>query len=147
MLDLSRTVARGQGHRDLNSRWHTVANRCIHIPNLRVLCNVIKKICSVHDFYTTEVRGQGHSCPKVVHCNLKINMHPHTNLRLLPQMIIILIRELCWGYDFSSIEARGQGNSDLKQYVTFQYTNMYPLYWISMSYNIGHNFNGPKLEV
>ena len=120
-----------------------MANRCIHIPNLRVVCNVIKKICSVHDFYTTEVRGQGHSCPKVVRYNLKINMHRHTNLRLLPQMMW----EICWGYDFSSIEVRGQGHSDLKQYVTFQYQNMYPFYWISMSYNIEHDFNGPKLEV
>ena len=82
-LDLSRTVASGQCHRDENSRWHTVANRYIQIPNLRVLCHKIKKICSVHDFYTNEARGQGHIYLKVVRYNLNIKMHQHTKFEIV----------------------------------------------------------------
>ena len=60
-----------------------MANRCIHIPNLGVLCHIIKRICSVHDFYTTEVRSQGHSYPKVARYNLNIKMHPHTKFEIV----------------------------------------------------------------
>ena len=81
----------------------------------------------------TAVRSHGHNCPKVVRYILNIKMHPYTKFEILPQ----IMWGICWGYDFSCIGARGQGHSDLKQYVTFQYPNMYPKYGISMSYNIG----------
>ena len=61
-LDLSRTVARGKGHRDTK----TVGGTPWPIDNLRILYHMIKKICIVYDFITSEVRGQSHSCPKVL---------------------------------------------------------------------------------
>ena len=61
-LYLSRTVAKGQGHRDLKTVGGTPWP--IDVSKFEILCPIIKKICSVHDFYTTEARGQGNSCPK-----------------------------------------------------------------------------------
>ena len=78
-LDLSRRSQWSMSQIPENSRWHTVANRCIHLPNLKVICHIIKEICSVFDFIrVAEVRGQGHNCPKVVRYNLNMKMHPHT---------------------------------------------------------------------
>ena len=75
-----------------------------------------------------EVRGQGHSCPKVVRYNFNIKMHPHTKFDIDTSNSV----GICWEYNFLSIGGRGQGHSDLKEYVTFQYPNMYPKYGISV---------------
>ena len=113
-----------------------MVSRYIHIPNLRILCRIIyNKICSVRLLYTIEVRCQGHSCRKVICYNLKIKMHVRTKFEIVTSNNL----GVCLGNDFSSIEAIGQGHSDLKQYVTFQYPNRYPLYGTSMPYNIGDN--------
>ena len=50
-----------------NGMWHSATPRCIHTPNLIFLCQIIQEICSGHDYSITEVRGQGHSDPKMVY--------------------------------------------------------------------------------
>ena len=45
---------------------HILIPRCIIIPNLRCLAQIILEICSGHDYSKNFVRGQGHSDPKMV---------------------------------------------------------------------------------
>ena len=40
--------------------------RCIHTPNLGFPPQMIKAICSGHEYSTDKVRGQGQSDPKMV---------------------------------------------------------------------------------
>ena len=80
-LDLFRAVARGQGHRDMKSIGGTPWP--IDVSTYQILYHIIKKICSLHDFYTTKVRGQGHSSSKVGLYNLNNKMHPHTKFEIV----------------------------------------------------------------
>ena len=75
-LDLSRNVARGQGHKQENSRWHTVANRFIHISN-----------CEFYAQYTIfiqlrlEFKVRVSQKEYAIISNIK--MHPHTKFEIV----------------------------------------------------------------
>ena len=64
-----------------------------------------------------------------------INMHPHTKFEIatsnnVPYMLRIrFFKNWCRFLD--------QDHSDLKPYATVHHINMYPQYWIFLSYSIG----------